>query len=153
HGLGFSAQVCKSWEAAFRKIELPRTRKVLLRIGGVFGRGGVALRKLELLTKLFLVGSAGDGSQLISWIHQEDMNRIFQLAIEDETVPGVYNATGPSPVSNTDLMRALRRDLKRPWSPPSPKLLVHHGALLFRTEAELALTSRGCVPHKLQQAG
>ena len=46
----------------------------------------------------------------MSWLHQTDMNRIFERAIVDESMRGVYIATAPNPVSNTAFMRALRKE-------------------------------------------
>ena len=75
-GEGFAAEVCKRWEGTVDAAETPQTRKVILRIGAVFGRQGVAMRKLLLLTKLFLGGSIGAGRQWISWLHPDDMTAI-----------------------------------------------------------------------------
>jgi len=41
-------------------------RKAILWIGAVMGPDGVAMRKLLLLTKLFLGGTVGSGRQWIS---------------------------------------------------------------------------------------
>jgi NAD dependent epimerase/dehydratase family enzyme len=51
------------------------------------------------------------------------------------------------------MMAALRSALHRPWSPPTPKPLVHIGAQLMRSDAALALTGRRCVPARLLDAG
>ena len=44
----------------------------------------------------------GSGRQYISWIHQDDMLRLFLRAVEDPTMTGCYNATGPNPVTNEE---------------------------------------------------
>jgi NAD dependent epimerase/dehydratase family enzyme len=51
------------------------------------------------------------------------------------------------------MMAALRCSLRRPWSPPTPKPLVHLGALAMGTDAALALTGRRCVPRRLLDDG
>jgi NAD dependent epimerase/dehydratase family enzyme len=81
------------------------------------------------------------------------MNRMFRWAIERSDVAGVYNATGPEPVTNRVFMRALRGVIGRPWSPPVPAFAVRIGCLLMGTEASLALTGRRCVPARLTQQG
>ena len=50
---------------------------------------------------------------------------------------------------NAEFMCELRCALKRPWSPRVPAWLVRIGSLLLRTEAELALTGRRCLPERL----
>jgi hypothetical protein len=46
-------------------------------------------------------------------------------------------------------MCELRCALKRPWSPRVPAWLVRLGSFLLRTEAELALHGRRCIPDRL----
>ncbi len=152
-GEGFSADVCRRWEAAYAAVEARGMRKVLLRIGFVLGESGGALGKLTTLTRVFLGGSVGSGRQFISWLHQEDMDRIFLRALEESEMQGVYNATSPEPVTNARFMSALRRVEGRPWSPPTPVWAVRVGARVLGTEAELALVSRRCVPGRLLAEG
>jgi uncharacterized protein (TIGR01777 family) len=152
-GQGFSPDTAVMWEQAFNEIPTPRTRRVLLRISFVLGRTGGALRTLERLTKWFLGGAVGSGRQWISWIHVHDLCRIVRFAIERDDVAGLYHATSPNPLRNRDFMQELRRVLHRPWSPPAPKWAVHIGSFLMRTEAELALRGRRCIPKRLLEAG
>lgn len=153
HGQGFSVDVCKRWEAAVDQQSTPDTRKTILRIGFVLGPGGGALSKLARLARYGLGGTVGSGHQYISWLHIEDLNRIFRWAIERADSAGIYNATGPNPVSNATFMRELRRSLGVPIGPPTPAFLVRVGAFLMGTEASLALTGRRCVPTRLIEEG
>jgi uncharacterized protein (TIGR01777 family) len=148
-GRGFPVEVCLRWERAFDSLELPRTRKILLRIGFVLGRDGGALPTLARLARFYIGGAAGDGRQYISWLHVRDFRRLVLWCVERPEVAGVFNATGPCPVTNAEFMCELRCALKRPWCPRTPAWLVRLGALLLRTEAELALTGRRCIPDRL----
>ena len=147
------AGVCKKWEAAFNSADVPETRRVLLRIGFVLGRGGGALPVLTKLTKRFLGGCVGNGKQFISWIHIEDLTRMFVEAIENEKLSGTYNAVGLNPEMNRDFMRELRHVLHRPWSPPAPEFAVRLGARWMKSEPSLALTSQCCAPIRFLEAG
>jgi uncharacterized protein len=147
------AGICKQWEAAFNSADAPNTRKVALRIGFVLGREGGALPVLSKLTKRFLGGSAGSGKQFISWIHLEDLTRMFIAAIEREDLSGTYNAVGASPVTNAEFMRELRHALHRPWSPPVPKFAVRLGARWMKSEPSLALASQCCAPIRFLESG
>jgi uncharacterized protein (TIGR01777 family) len=152
-GDGFPAETCLLWEKAFDEAPTPGTRRVVLRIGFVLGASGGALKVLAGLTKRGLGGSVGSGKQYISWVHERDMNGIFLAAIDREDIRGVYNATGPEPVTNAEFMRELRRVLGRPWSPPAPVWAVHVGSWLMKTEACLALTGRRCAPKRFLEHG
>ena len=152
-GDGIPPTTAKKWEAAFAAHPTPGVRRVLLRISFALGTAGGALPVLAGLTKWFLGGAVGNGRQYISWIHLDDLVRLFVWAIENERAEGLYNATAPGPVTNAQFMRELRRALHRPWSPPTPAPLVHVGCFFMRTEPVLALTGRRCVPARLLQDG
>jgi uncharacterized protein (TIGR01777 family) len=152
-GRGFPVEVCLRWEREFDSLELRRTRKVLLRIGFVLGRDGGALPKLARLAKVYLGGTTGEGHQYMSWLHARDFCRLVLWCVEHEEAQGVFNATGPAPVTNAEFMCELRCALRRPWSPHVPAWLVRLGALLLGTEAELALTGRRCIPERLVEQG
>ena len=151
-GSGFPAEVCLRWERAFDSLELPATRKVLLRIGFVLGRGGGALPRLARLARLYLGGTIGDGRQYVSWLHVRDFCRLVLWCVEHREAEGVYNATGPCPVTNAEFMCELRCALRRPWSPRVPAWLVRLGAFLLRTEPGLALEGRRCIPERLVES-
>jgi len=148
-GRGFPVEVCLRWEQVFDSLELPATRKVLLRIGFVLGRDGGALPTLARLARLYLGGTVGHGRQYVSWLHLRDFCRLVLWCVEREGAAGVYNATGPCPVTNAEFMCELRCALKRPWSPRVPAWLVRLGAFLLRTEPALALEGRRCIPERL----
>lgn len=152
-GSDFMAEVCRQWEGALDEVALPAARKVILRIGFVLGRGGGALAVLERLTRAYLGGAAGDGRQFVSWIHIIDLLRMMATAAERDDLRGAYNATAPNPVANAELMRELRRALRRPWSPPAPSPFVRLGAWLMGTEGDLALQSFRVLPVSLLDAG
>lgn len=148
-GRGFPVEVCLRWERAFDSLELPATRKVLLRIGFVLGRDGGALPRLARLARLYLGGTVGEGHQYISWLHVRDFCRLVLWCVGREEATGLYNATGPCPVTNAEFMCELRCALRRPWSPRTPAWLVRLGAFLLRTEPALALEGRRCIPERL----
>jgi uncharacterized protein (TIGR01777 family) len=143
------AEICQQWEGVFNSANVPKTRKVLLRIGFVLGRNGGALPILEKLTKWFLGGRVGSGKQFISWIHIGDLMKIIVTAIENKDVSSVFNATAPNPVTNKEFMRELRRALHRPWSPPAPDWAVRFGSRLMKSEPSLAHVSCRAVPKRL----
>ena len=153
-GYGLAPFVGRAWEEAFEDAILPSMRGVVLRTSFVLGRGGGALPRLAKLARRGLGGRVGHGRQGISWIHQRDMNRLFERALTDDTMRGTYIATAPNPVSNAEFMRALRRVLRRPIGLPAFAWMVRIGApLMMRTDPELALYGRFCVSKRLREEG
>ncbi len=59
----------------------------------------------------------GNGKQIISWIHIDDLVRMFIAAIENSTMNGVYNAVAPIPVSNKELTIQLAKSRKHFFIP------------------------------------
>ena len=153
NGNDLLAKICRDWEAPFNAADAKKIRKVTLRIGVVLGRQSGALPVLVRLTKWFLGGAAGDGKQFVSWIHLSDLVAMFVAAVENEKLSGVYNAVAPAATTNAELMRALRRVLSRPWSPPVPALAIKLGAKLMGSEPSLVLVSQRVFPQNFLVAG
>ena len=118
-GRGVLAEMCVAWENAALQAPTPHTRKAVVRIGYVLGRGGPGFESLARATKLMLGGPLGSGRQYMAWIHLEDLARLIVWAVSSE-VRGPMNGTAPNPVTNAELMSAFRRAYGRPPAPPLP---------------------------------
>ncbi|GGH78754.1 uncharacterized protein (TIGR01777 family) [Pullulanibacillus pueri] len=154
YGNGFSAEVCKQWEASFFGMDLPQTRQVMLRIGIVLGDGGGALEPFKKLTRFYLGGTIGSGKQYISWVHLDDLMRLFMQSLEDSAFIGVYNMTAPKPVPNKIFMQTLRKVMKKGWAPPTPAPFVKLGAyLVMRTDPSVALEGMHVIPKRILDQG
>ena len=160
-GYGLAPTVGKAWEAAFAAAALPSQRQVTLRTSFVLGRdrgaGGGALSTLARLAKLGLGGTVGSGTQGMSWIHELDMNRIFEQAMTDDRMSGAYIASAPHPVDNRSFMKELRAATPWPKVPlglPAFEWMVRIGAAtVLQTDPELALYGRYVLPARLHQEG
>lgn len=152
-GTGFSVEIAKAWESAFFEKSLSRTRKVALRIAITLGKNGGVMKPYLNLVKFGLGGHQGNGKQMFSWIHIEDLYRIIRFVMIEKAMEGVYNASAPNPVTNKVFMQALRKILKPMIYLPSPTILLKIGAFFINTETELVLKSRWVVPGKLTKAG
>jgi NAD dependent epimerase/dehydratase family enzyme len=154
-GYGLAPFVGRAWEDEFRASVLPSQRQVILRTGFVIGRdrgaGGGALSRLRLLVRLGLGGAVGSGTQGMSWIHERDMNRLFERALTDPAMEGAYIASSPNPVAQKVFMGELRRAVGMPIGLPAFSWMVRVGApLLLHTDPELALYGRYVVSKRLQ---
>ena len=155
-GHGLAPDVGRAWEEEFQAGILPTQRGVLLRTGFVLGRnrgaGGGALTTLKRLTHFGLGGTVGSGTQGMSWIHELDMNRLFERALIDPSMRGAYISSAPKPVSQRDFMRELRRAVGMPIGLPAYSWMVRFGAKwLLRTDPELILYGRYVVSKRLRE--
>lgn len=151
-GSGFSVEVAKAWEQSFFSFHLPNTRQVALRIAIVLGNGGV-MEPYRNLVKYRLSGKQGNGRQMFSWIHIEDLYRTMRFMQHRDELEGVFNASSPAPVTNKVWMKTLRQSLNRRAGLPAAKWMLKTGAILLRTEPELILKSRWVLPERLEQEG
>jgi uncharacterized protein (TIGR01777 family) len=152
-GGGFLGETCKAWEKALEESPTPGVRRVVLRLGVIFGRAGGAFPPLARLARWFLGGALGSGRQYISWLHLADLVRIYRAAVDREDMQGVYLAVSPQPATNAYFMRALRAALHRPWSPPVPVFAARIGGWVMGMNIDLALASQRCAPRRLMEQG
>lgn len=146
----FVGQVCSQWETAASKAEEHGVRTVSIRIGLVLGLGGGALQKMLTPFKLGLGGPLGSGKQWMSWIHLEDLGRLFLHALDNDSVRGPLNGTAPAPVTNREFTKALAKALHRPAFLPAPKPILR---LALGEVAQLLTDSQRCTADKAQATG
>lgn len=152
-GSGFSVNVATNWEKTFFSFDLPKTRKIALRIAIVLGKDGGVMTPYRTLVKFGLGGIQGTGNQKFSWIHIDDLFHIVLFLKDKEELSGVFNCSSPQPVSNRELMKELRKTMNVPFGLPSPKWMLEIGSLLIKTETELVLKSRWVLPDRLEREG
>ncbi len=148
--------VGRAWEEAYHASVLPSQRQVILRTSFVIGRdsgaGSGALAKLRPLVRFGLGGPIGRGKQGMSWIHEADMNRIFEAALTNSKMQGAYIATAPNPVSQSVFMREMRKALRIPIGLPAFPWMVRLAApLLLRTDPDLVLYGRYVISKRLPE--
>ena len=109
----FLGETCKLWEESITPVTALNKRLVKLRIGIVLSKSGGALKEFIAPLKLGVAAILGNGKQMISWIHIDDLCRLFLSAVENENMNGVYNAVAPAPVNNKTLTLTLAKKMKR----------------------------------------
>src|SRR6185436_13474125 len=77
----FSIGVATAWEKAFFEAATPGTRKVAMRSAMTAMAGASWLGKLTRLARWGLGGTAGAGTQYMSWIHETDFIRAIEFLI------------------------------------------------------------------------
>jgi hypothetical protein len=108
----FLGETCRLWEKSIEPVKQLNKRLVKIRTGIVLNNGKGALKEFSRSLKFNIAAILGSGEQMISWIHIDDLCRIYIDAIENENLSGVYNAVAPTPVNNKKLTLELARKLK-----------------------------------------
>lgn len=108
----FLGETCRQWEESIAPVKELGKRLVKLRIGIVLSNDGGALPEFKTPVKFGIAGVLGSGKQVVSWIHIEDLCRMFIYAMENESTEGVYNAVAPTPVRNKELTLVLSKKMK-----------------------------------------
>ncbi|HSZ85321.1 MAG TPA: TIGR01777 family oxidoreductase [Puia sp.] len=108
----FLGETCRLWEESIEPVKELNKRLVKIRTGIVLNNGEGALKEFRKSLKFNIAAILGSGEQTISWIHIDDLCRIYIDSIENENLSGVYNAVAPNPVNNKNLTLELARKLK-----------------------------------------
>jgi uncharacterized protein (TIGR01777 family) len=109
---GFLGQTCVQWERSIEPVRQAGKRLVKLRTGIVLSKEGGALEEFSKPLKFGMATILGSGNQIISWIHIDDLVRLYIKSIDDEKMDGVFNAVAPKPVSNKELILQLAKEIK-----------------------------------------
>lgn len=150
-GTGFLSDSCKFWEDAVEKGSELGLRIVKLRIGLLLTPKGGVLEPFKLMVKTFSAMKFGDGKQWFPWVHADDLVGMFSWAVNHPEIEGVFNATAPSPVTNTEFTKTLSKVMKRPFWPIQIPVFALKIALGERKE--LLLMSNRTDSQKIQKAG
>lgn len=108
----YLGNTCKLWEESIEPITQQNIRLVKLRTGIVLSTKGGALKEFLNPIKMGIAAILGNGKQIISWIHIDDLCNQFIYAIEHENMQGSYNAVAPNPVNNRRLTLSIAKKVK-----------------------------------------
>jgi uncharacterized protein (TIGR01777 family) len=109
---GFLGKTCLQWENVLRPLQNTNVRTVTLRTGIVLSESGGAMEEFKKPVRYGIAAILGSGKQVLSWIHLEDICRLYIYAMEHANLRGPYNAVSPSPVSNKEFTLLLAQRLK-----------------------------------------
>jgi uncharacterized protein (TIGR01777 family) len=151
-GSGFSVEVARSWEHELWAAPTD-VRKVALRMTIVLGAGGGAINPIINLTRVGFGGPMGDGHQMFSWVHVDDVARSILHLVGHPEIEGPVNLAAPEVVTNGEMMRQVRASMGRRLAIPEPEWLLEAGAWVIRTEAALVLKSRWVASEVLTASG
>ncbi len=104
---------CKLWEESIQSIATMGIRLVTFRIGIVLNKRGGALPEFIKPANFGLATILGPGTQIVSWIHQQDLCKMIHFAMDNDKINGVYNAVAPNPIDNLNLATSVAGQLHK----------------------------------------
>jgi uncharacterized protein (TIGR01777 family) len=148
----FLAEVCQQWEAAAQSVAAnSNIRTAIFRIGIVLSPEGGALVPLARVVKMMAGAPLGSGRQYMSWIHLDDLCRLFIQSLEEIKWEGTFNAVSPNPVTNQEFTKTLAEVLHRPLV--LPKVPEFGLKLVMGEMSEIVLASQRVSAEKVLHQG
>ena len=146
-GRGFIPRLCIEWEKATGEF---KHRTCIFRISNVlFPKGGL-LKKLLPAFQCGLGTVLGNGRQWMSWIHLQDLIKLYITALEHKHWEGVFNACSLEPVTNQFFSKKLAKNLGRPCLIRMPQGVLE---LILGERSSLVLSSQKILPIQTQKKG
>ena len=100
--------------------------------------------------RLALGGPIGNGQQIMSWIHMDDvLNALVYLVNQPET-KGVFNVVSPEILTNKAFTKELGRAIRRSAIFTMPEWVL---VLMLGESAQLLTKGQAMIPKRLQDAG
>jgi uncharacterized protein len=148
----FLGETCVAWENSIKPVEELGKRLVILRTGIVLSNEGGAFPAFKRPIQYGIAGILGNGKQLISWIHIEDLCRLYLEAMVNTTWSGIYNAVSPGPVNNRNFTIQLAKKMKGSFfiPIPVPNFILR---MMLGDRSEEVLKSSNISANKIKQQG
>jgi uncharacterized protein (TIGR01777 family) len=146
----FLGEVVMAWEAAADRFSSLNIKVTKVRTGIVLSKKGGALQQMVKPIKLGLGAPLGSGEQWQSWIHLNDMARVYLYILKNQ-LSGVFNAVSPNPVTNKKLTHIIANYYDKPlWLPNVPQFMIK---LLLGEMGSIALESQLVSSEKIVKEG
>mgnify|MGYP001557524406 FL=1 len=149
---GFLGETCRLWEQHIQPVTAMGKRLVILRSGIALSNDGGAFPEFKRPVRFGIASILGSGRQIISWIHLDDLCRLYLDAMINPQWSGIYNAVAPQPVTNKAFMIELGNRMKKTFyiSLPVPGFVVR---LLLGEKSTEILKSSNVSCEKIKKQG
>ena len=146
----FLGRVVEAWEEEADTFKEFPFSVAKIRIGLVLSAEGGALPQMVKPIRYYIGAPFGTGEQWQSWIHLEDLARMF-IHVVEEQLKGTFNGVAPNPVTNAKLTKEIAEVVDRPLLLPNiPKLAMK---LVLGEMAYILFASQRVSCKKVQEEG
>lgn len=146
----FLAKVVKIWENGANQFSSLNSKVAIIRTGVVYAKNGGAFPELIKPIKFGVGAVMGNGKQVQSWIHLEDLVNLYSFVIENQ-LDGIYNAVAPETISNKEQTITIAKKLKKPlFLPNIPRFIMN---LILGEMSLLLFTSKNLSSKKILDKG
>jgi uncharacterized protein len=148
HGNDSISKLVEDWELYANQFIHQSECVTNIRIGIVLSNKGGFLKKIILPTQMYMGAIPGKGTQMVSWIHIDDLSQLIIHCIENQ-LNGPYNACAPTPVSLSILCKTLASSMNRfIFLPNIPEFILN--IVFGKKRAELILSNQNVSSKKIQ---
>lgn len=151
HPKDFLSEIGIRWQQALQPAVDHGMEITITRFGVVLKKGQGMLKKLTPSFYFGLGSIVGDGKQVISWVHIQDLVDAFLFLLNKPELNGVFNITSPYPVSQAEFAHTLAKAMHRPLLLKTPAFIIR---VLFGEMGEcLLLKGQRVIPKRLMENG
>ena len=151
HPCDFLSEIGGRWQQALQPAIDYGMPVTTTRFGIVLGKGDGVLKKLSPSFYMGFGSTIGDGKQIMSWVHIDDVVNAILFLLNKPALTGAFNITSPNPVSQAEFARTLATTMHRPLFLKMPAFVIR---MLFGEMGEsLLLKGQRVVPSRLIEAG
>ena len=147
----FLSEIGVRWQSALQPAIDYGMKVTIMRFGVVLKKGSGMLKKLSPSFYFGLGSIVGDGEQVISWVHIDDIISAILFLLANPNLTGAFNITAPLPVSQAQFARALAKAMHRPLLLKTPAFVIR--SLFGEMGESLILKGQRVVPKRLVEEG
>ena len=147
----FLSEIGVRWQQAVQPAIDDGMQVTITRFGVVLGKGEGVLKKLSPSFYMGLGSIIGDGQQIMSWVHIDDVVGALLFLINHPELTGAFNIVSPHPVTQADFARTLAATMHRPLFLKMPSFVIR--ALFGEMGECLLLKGQRLFPSRLIESG
>ena len=146
----FLSNVIMKWETAANSFSTIGVKVSIVRIGLVLSKKAGVLKQTIMPMKFGCGIIFGSGNQIQSWVHINDLSRIF-LFIMQKKLEGIFNGVSNNNLTNSEFTRIISSNYSRAiFNIKIPKIFF---SLLFGEMHEILFKSHNISSRKIQNLG
>ena len=146
----FLSTCCLLWENASEQLQEVADYNRIVRVGLVLSTRGGALPKILMTKTVRLFNYFGNGKQYYSWIHIDDISRMFIHLLTERSDHSVYNGVAPRPLTNKKFTEEVRDAFGSGIVLPAPALGLK---IALGEMSKVVLNSNRVLPKNFTEVG